>query len=1474
MRHRLACVAALAATCLAVAAEATIKPTPVRLVHVGPAPVLRPGEPATLRLQFESRESVRLSHVSAASASLSKSVPAPRRDEVEVVAPGAPIAFDVAIEPDAAPEPLVVKWEVDGVPYERTIDLESRLETRIAERSAMIQVDRSPVPPDPRVMAKAESVLARAKAAGSTTTLIFYSGRLVYTRPAGNGQATMDMGAWGVRVSLMDEDTGPDDELGQTYTGPTGSFYAFAEWNGQIGEGDPELYIHFETDHPWVVVQEGFWDIEYSWSTSTRSSSTADLEIGTWRPSDSSTHPALHIANDIARNHEWYDTYPRNWFLPSVDVKWPEGSTGAYYDPTFGQIHIGTDRQWREDTHAHEYGHFFVDEFAAFSGPEYCNGICDEGSCGHCLWCPETNDGALTEGWPDWIAQVQTTSYAAAYGVPAVFTRDMESVSPCTLNGPAYFDPEKTEGIVGAILQDIWDSGPGTADADPNALGTGLTDVLELGDDEILAVMDLDQPTTSRGFLEAFRNRYPQYKQQLWITAMNSHWDIDQLAPGAPSGLTSSSHPLNTSTAKLNVSLSWTQAGPDDWSGVQGYSIRFGTTPAMPDLVIEAGPVGAYTSDDLAAGTWYATIRTVDRSGKGSSNYSTYGPFTVVTPTPVDIQPYLAGGWARPVVARATGDATASSVPNPTAQLPGNSAPTYFNASGRNAGQSAHVGVLGMRTNFFVDGSIVHITGYVHPDAPGATFTHLNRTSTVRGGRHMVGVIYDGFNEWFESNEVNNYWSHPWVWSPLTLAPNASLRRPMAPPNPVGSWSGVVDGSPLHYNCDGLRFNSGATWNAVWIAADADTDDYSIRLHSASGSVDSGFDTVLNQWNRNAGSVEAVFVNGRTTGAVNWDVGVVNDLLSETVALYQSGYVVRHATSASFAWSDTAALAFPDSEYVSLQEVYVPSAGIVAVTVWTDPAAGPIRATLFDRLYQRGALDFDTRTDASGELRLHFSATAPGYHCVALARDPRDGRTARAFTLGVGAPRPDLAGYQPSGWAGAVVPRPAPDAIVGSAPMPDTLHAAPGSTWISASYGNLSDGGGVAPSLAAQLRLDGMPLWTGAIPTLPAWTYNVLLNQGAFAIPPGRHLLSGAFDTADAEVEVFETNNAYGEQWTWAPAVLASGQSVGYVAAPEPTGGFEDFVGTGELFYNSHGLRTTVSPLNGDWAAIGVLPHDDADVDVRLHEPAPGARDAFGATLRSSSWGASASDYVLARARAVRTYDVSVVGGDEGGAGLFDATVTASGAPLAFGTTSATFPLGLPRMMGVHTVVLPGGDIVVRAIPTSGSVDLGLSVHGDSLELQSKSDAIAAAWLHGPGQLEELLVHVDQPDTFVVTVWKAGGGDFGLAGTYQLQVATAVLDGGADGPRATALAPAQPAPFRAHTTLAFTLAEAGDARLEAYDVRGARVRTLAAGRFAAGRHEVRWDGEGEHGRHLAPGVYLVRLQAGSVTAQRKVVKVE
>jgi hypothetical protein len=80
-----------------------------------------------------------------------------------------------------------------------------------------------------------------------------------------------------------------------------------------------------------------------------------------------------------------------------------------------------------------------------------------------------------------------------------------------------------------------------------------------------------------------------------------------------------------------------------------------------------------------------------------------------------------------------------------------------------------------------------------------------------------------------------------------------------------------------------------------------------------------------------------------------------------------------------------------------------------------------------------------------------------------------------------------------------------------------------------------------------------------------------------------------------------------------------------------------------------------------------------------------------------------------------------------------------------------------------------------------------------------------------------------------------------------------------------------PNPFNPETTIAFSLPEPNDVRLEIYDVAGRRVTTLVDERLGAGEHRVEWNGMGATGDRVASGVYFYKLTAGRENVSRKMV---
>ena len=115
---------------------------------------------------------------------------------------------------------------------------------------------------------------------------------------------------------------------------------------------------------------------------------------------------------------------------------------------------------------------------------------------------------------------------------------------------------------------------------------------------------------------------------------------------------------------------------------------------------------------------------------------------------------------------------------------------------------------------------------------------------------------------------------------------------------------------------------------------------------------------------------------------------------------------------------------------------------------------------------------------------------------------------------------------------------------------------------------------------------------------------------------------------------------------------------------------------------------------------------------------------------------------------------------------------------------------------------------------------------------------------------------------------RSDGGD-GAVSTWSAPYAFAVgavanEEAAATGGTATGLVGAYPNPLTTSATVRFALAEAGAVRLVAYDVLGQEVARLAEGYHGPGEHAVVFEAAG-----LAPGVYLVRLEAGALVETRQ-----
>ncbi len=151
----------------------------------------------------------------------------------------------------------------------------------------------------------------------------------------------------------------------------------------------------------------------------------------------------------------------------------------------------------------------------------------------------------------------------------------------------------------------------------------------------------------------------------------------------------------------------------------------------------------------------------------------------------------------------------------------------------------------------------------------------------------------------------------------------------------------------------------------------------------------------------------------------------------------------------------------------------------------------------------------------------------------------------------------------------------------------------------------------------------------------------------------------------------------------------------------------------------------------------------------------------------------------------------------------------------------------------------------------------------------NKTTLLAAAGVSGVEPMEGLsaeeVLYVEQM-----------AGQFNLTDEEKADLALALYGKGAGAalPKVFALAQNSPNPFNPSTTISYSVPEGQNGvqvRLDVYDLRGQRVRSLVNEARDAGTYTVFWNGTDERGGRVASGVYFYRLQAGGFVQTRKMV---
>ena len=1167
------------------------------------------------------------------------------------VTAGVPVQVPFSATPLEGPYPLIVSFRLGAVEGHVTLDLSQEAYDHTQGPGPVVKIPDAQAPPPPagfrgKPMAipdlpkemldatvTSPGGAQKSGGPGSPPVLepqgrnIRVHGRFGYMR-----SDNMFIGGDGVAVRCYDQDFWGDDQQFVVATDPWGYFDVTFFWNSN---DNPDLFLVFELNNTRVHVKgTDLLSSTYSWRTGVNSNyGGTDLNIGTVGPASERDRKAVHIHTDFVRTWRWL--YNRGYDAPTVAGRFPDGGWSFYVDwIAYGKaIFILDGHGWNEGVHSHEYGHHFMNCFAQNVGPDYCNGVCDDfgHGCGHCGWCNETDHDAFNEGFPDWLADVVVRSIPGDYGVTPLDSPSWESLSMANgthgcANG--YSDPYTTEGFAATVLRDIEDSAQ-----DAHNVYPGGNDELALGEGPILQCVDLDTPTTPIGFLNAFKNRFPNVKEQLWATAKNSGYELDQFEPGAVTNLGSSTHMIGgLDSTNPKVTWTWTRA-TDDCSGIAGYSYFLTQyAPAFgPDGTIDIADVTNFTTGVLAPGNWWISIRAIDRDGRVSTNWTSAGPVGIRAVTPANLAQIVPFGWNwdAPLVPRPAADG----VPGP---LIGDTY-CYANNVVWNTGEVA-TGAITF-TNISLDGVFRQQYGILSLN-PNQTNSRLDQPVMATGGRHTMSATVDALEAVAEANELDNTYGHQWAWVPTSLAAGTLVDR-ASPPSPYGGYN-TIQGDPFYQNCDAMRFatnpgSNGQWWNVAWVHSADNAVDYDTYLYQPTTYYWTGFQSSLAGSAYTQGNLDFVLVNNNLEPAQNWDVGVIDytDVASDNYHLGVAG-------STAIAPNQTFNVNLAQDEMLKLWEVWVFGGDVGPLSMVADlsnPAQGPIHLAWFDRTTtfagRSNAAAFATSDPQTGRARLDLNVSTAGYYCLVLFRDPTAGTNKTSnppisVTVNV-APTP--ADYQPFlafGWAAPLVPRDVADGTQFNVPAPTTLPGG-GPTYLN--LASINSGTFAGPNIAAAVRLDGQQAASLSMPIDLGLGYATVNSSPQLTVAGGRHVLSMALDPANATSEIYETNNLYGEAFVWTPLATVAGTPVARPAPPVLDGGWGEITVIEPVYRNCDGLRTPVfAPVgsSGWFAAVAAVPGANSDADLTLHEVSGGAKSGFAVPLTSSSWSGPTSDYVLA----------------------------------------------------------------------------------------------------------------------------------------------------------------------------------------------------------------------------------------------------
>ena len=80
-----------------------------------------------------------------------------------------------------------------------------------------------------------------------------------------------------------------------------------------------------------------------------------------------------------------------------------------------------------------------------------------------------------------------------------------------------------------------------------------------------------------------------------------------------------------------------------------------------------------------------------------------------------------------------------------------------------------------------------------------------------------------------------------------------------------------------------------------------------------------------------------------------------------------------------------------------------------------------------------------------------------------------------------------------------------------------------------------------------------------------------------------------------------------------------------------------------------------------------------------------------------------------------------------------------------------------------------------------------------------------------------------------------------------------------------------PNPFNPETTISFSLKEAGEVKLDVFNIKGQKVKTLIDSELSADKHQIVWNGKDDGGKSVSSGIYFYKLRTANYSSTRKMI---